>query len=367
MAADAIIIGGGFYGCCLADYISKKLESVVLLERESQLLSRASYGNQARLHQGYHYPRSWRTAARSRENYNTFIKHFPESIVKDFRHIYCIAKNGSNVSTTHFERFCRLIGAPLRKAPNKIVDLFSSHLIAGIYEVDECAFDAHKLKSVLKSRLAEHNVSIRTNTAVSKVSTQSGNEILVELSSGEKIAAKWVFNCTYSGLNYVKGMRNEVAQDLKHEVTEMALIELPDELHGLGITLMDGPFFSVMPFPARNLNTLSHVRYTPHFSWIDQGLPDQNPYLVLERYNKKSNYPFMIRDAARYLPAIRNSRYVESIFEVKTLLQKTELDDARPILFDHSPRSPRLISILGGKIDNIFDIIEFLKCHINLK
>ena len=50
----------------------------------------------------------------------------------------------------------------------------------------------------------------------------------------------------------------------------MALMQAPDVLKEIGVTVMDGPFFSMMPFPARGLHTLSHVRYTPHFSWKDE-------------------------------------------------------------------------------------------------
>jgi hypothetical protein len=49
----------------------------------------------------------------------------------------------------------------------------------------------------------------------------------------------------------------------------MALVEVPEPVRGLGITVMCGPFFSVMPFPPRGLHTLSHVRYTPHEAWSD--------------------------------------------------------------------------------------------------
>ncbi|UUZ52767.1 hypothetical protein LP419_26595 [Massilia sp. H-1] len=82
--------------------------------------------------------------------------------------------------------------------------------------------------------------------------------------------APYVFNCTYSGLNQLTGDFPGVRTGLKHEITEMALMQLPPELLNLGVTLMDGPFFSMMPFPARGLHTLSHVRYTPHMHWQDQ-------------------------------------------------------------------------------------------------
>ena len=68
----------------------------------------------------------------------------------------------------------------------------------------------------------------------------------------------------------------------------------------------------------------------------------------------------MLRDARRYLPAIDGAKYVRSIFEIKTLADGTQTDDARPILFHRDATSPRIISILGGKVDNIFDVYDFV-------
>ncbi len=145
---------------------------------------------------------------------------------------------------------------------------------------------------------------------------------------------------------------------LKHEISEMALVEVPAALRDVGITVMDGPFFSMMPFPSRRLHTLSHVRYTPHASWIDRA--DTAPYEVLAKYPRHSRYERMLRDAGRYLPSLLGSRHADSLFEVKTVLTKNEGDDGRPILFEHSEQFPGFYSILGGKIDNIYDIYEKL-------
>lgn len=69
-ALDAVIIGGGFYGSAIAVYLAKQrgFKHIVLVEREDSLLKRASHNNQARVHNGYHYPRSFTTAYRSRVN-----------------------------------------------------------------------------------------------------------------------------------------------------------------------------------------------------------------------------------------------------------------------------------------------------------
>lgn len=114
----------------------------------------------------------------------------------------------------------------------------------------------------------------------------------------------------------------------------------------------------MMPFPARGLHTLSHVRYTPHSSWMDA--PHEDPYKRLSEYERESRVDRMVRDVGRYFPAVYDARYVESLFEVKTVLVKNEGDDGRPILFEQDPASHGLYSILGGKIDNIYDVLEKL-------
>ena len=116
------------------------------------------------------------------------------------------------------------------------------------------------------------------------------------------MTAACVLNCAYSELNQPAGHRGGVA--LKHELTELVLVEVPAELHDYGITVVDGPFFSCMPFPARGLHTLSHVRYTPHAHWYEHGPGDRAAGEVLADAAKQTAFPHMRRDAARYVPAV---------------------------------------------------------------
>ena len=80
---DFCVIGGGFYGCCLALWLRAQAGTVLLLEKESSLLSRASAINQARVHTGFHYPRSLSTAIRSLINMPRFVLEFRKAIVDD--------------------------------------------------------------------------------------------------------------------------------------------------------------------------------------------------------------------------------------------------------------------------------------------
>ncbi|EJN33192.1 FAD-dependent oxidoreductase [Pseudomonas sp. GM80] len=364
-AQDAVVIGGGFYGAAIAVYLAKQrgMKQVTLIERESSLLSRASYNNQARVHNGYHYPRSYTTAYRSRINLPKFVLDWPEAVKQDFTKLYAIARRNSKVTANQFERFYREIGAKIELASPALRALFEPRLIEEVFLVEEYAFDSTKLAQWALRELQESAVNVRLQTQAIDIcqgADQSLNVILAPHGKEkELINSRYVFNCTYSGLNQFGGDFPGTRTGLKQEITEMALMQMPPALNDLGITVMDGPFFSIMPFPARNLHTVSHVRYTPHMHWTDE--PGTNPYQKLDKYPRDTRVDRMIRDIGRYLPSVLDSNYADSLFEVKTILTKNEGDDGRPILFEKHESLPGCYSILGGKIDNIYDVLEKLE------
>ena len=359
---SACIIGGGFYGVVIALYLKrvKGVENIEIYEREDRLLSRASFVNQARVHSGYHYPRSFVTAFRSRQNFHRFCSDWSNCVKSDFQKYYAIARRNSKVTPLQFRRFCEQIGAPLEEAETEISQLFNPVLIEAVYKVEEYAFDAVKLRSWANQELAASGINCNFGHLVIDASAGIGNtfQVLTRDGSGavESRSYSIGFNCTYSGLSQIEAKQSSGRLRLKHEITELALIEPPPELEKIGVTVMDGPFFSTMPFPAKACHSLSHVRYTPHSFWIDKyGL---SPYDVLDQSTLETRVDRMIRDASRYLPALAKSKYHESLFDVKTVLEKNESDDGRPILFRESTSTPGLYSVLGGKIDNIYDILE---------
>lgn len=361
---DAVVIGGGFYGAAIAVYLAKQrgLKRILLIEREPALMMRASYNNQARVHNGYHYPRSFTTAYRSRVNLPRFVRDWPQAVKQDFTKLYAIARRNSKVTAKQFERFCREIGADIQPADPMLRALFEPRLIEDVYLVEEYAFDTTQLASWAARELEECGVQIRYNTRVTEISqgAQTPLHVVTQAQQGEQelIPCRYLFNCTYSGLNQFKGDFPGVSAGLKQEITEMPLMQMPTSLSGLGITVMDGPFFSMMPFPARELHTLSHVRYTPHLHWNDQNGID--PYEKLRHYEQATRVDRIVRDVGRYIPEVLKAKHIDSLFEVKTILVKNEGDDGRPILFERHATLPGCYSVLGGKIDNIYDVMERL-------
>lgn len=359
---DAIIIGGGFFGCSLAIHLKTPKNNILVLEKEPELMTHASYNNQARVHGGYHYSRSLLTALRSRVNFADFVAEYGTAVDSSFEKYYAIARAFSKVSARHFYLFCKRIGADIEVAPGKVKKLFNDNLIEDVFTVKEYAFDAIKLREFVRGHMDTMGIECRLGTeAESLTSDDSGITLMVKdlaTNNATPIRTKHVFNCTYSHINKLNHNSGLPLVPLKHELTEMALVEVPDELRNKGVTVMDGPFFSIMPFPARGLHSLSHVRYTPHVEWHDRDGSWRNGHQYLKDHKPPTAFAKMAADAQRYVPSIGKVRYQDSLWEVKTVLPASESDDSRPILYAHNHGGiPGYTVIMGGKIDNIRDIL----------
>jgi len=375
---DAIVIGGGFYGCVIALFLAQHFRKVTIIEQKSDLLLRASYVNQARVHTGYHYPRSLQTAASSAQNLIQFREFYDDCIDSSFTCLYAIAANGSKVTSNYFERFCRQIDLPIKAPAKELKRLFSPRTISAVYECEEFAFDADALRNTLRRKIDAAGLDLRFNTRVDRIEKTGETEITAQLTedddsldskraqSGKSLSAPWVFNTTYANLNQFSGPNEKQRVSLRHQVTEICLIRVPDLLENVGVTVMDGPFFSAMPFPARKTHSLSHVRYTPHLTWHEDDSPELRPDIVLAEHAKSSKFEWMLRDSVRYLPLLAEAEYEDSLFEIKSTLVGTQIDDARPIAFHRDPEMERFISILGGKIDNIFDVLRVISGTLDL-
>jgi glycine/D-amino acid oxidase-like deaminating enzyme len=344
---DAVVIGGGFFGIETALELRRLgLRRVMVVEREAGLMRRASFVNQARVHNGYHYPRSLATAERSRANFEAFVAEYADAVLLRMEMAYAVAA-GSKVSPEQFETFCRVIGVPCHAAPRRVARLFDPALVQQAYMTRELAFDSSAIARRSGHALREAGVEVRLGTQARIRGASSGH---VELQLGpDVLRARHVVNCSYADIEDAGvGLRTRI----RRELAEMVLIVPPVALEGLGVTVMDGPFFSTMPFPSAGLHSLSHVRYTPHAATEASGTMPQP---------SRSNRAAMLRDSQRMLPCLAEARVVGSIFETKVTLLRNEADDGRPVLMERSATMPRVLSVLGAKIDNIYEVRSYLR------
>ncbi|WP_219905622.1 FAD-dependent oxidoreductase [Glaciihabitans tibetensis] len=355
------MIGAGFYGLRIALHLeSLGFDRVTVVEREPSVMERASLNNQARVHNGYHYPRSILTGYRSHLQLPTFADEFAEAMVDDFVHLYAIAKRLSKVNARQFELFAQRIGSPTERVLDARSHSFDTDMVEAVFRVREPAFDARILRDLLMARIAEvAAIEISTSTEVLTVTGMDDERVAVETSRG-LLEADAVISATYSGINVLHRRSGLPEVPLQHEITEMALVEMPADLKHVAVTVMDGPFFSMMPFPSRGLHTLSHVRYTPHRRWRDgEGRP-HDPEDILKASSQESQFGNMRADVTRFMPRLKRLEHVDSLWEVKTVLTRSDSDDSRPILFLRDHGITNYTCIMGSKLDNIYDVLQEL-------
>ena len=136
---DAVVIGGGIFGCYAALYLAGRGRRVALLEKEQALFTKASVVNQARLHSGYHYPRSVATAAMSDEHKARFTEEHKDFVHFQFEKYYAIDRFGSFTDAAQFERFCQYLNIRCEQITRH--PLFNFDRMEALYRTEEYTFD----------------------------------------------------------------------------------------------------------------------------------------------------------------------------------------------------------------------------------
>lgn len=324
MQYDYIILGGGFYGCMIAQSLKGK---ILLLEKEDDILKRASCNNQARVHNGYHYPRNLKTASSSHRNYPKFIADFPEACNETNIMLYCVAKGGKT-NAKDFKRTYELVGSILFPAPKELKDHFNMDLLEEVFIGEEAVFNADIIRETLRERLKD--IEIRTKVEVQQVFL---NQVRTNIGDFE---ANHIISCLYSGTNPLLVRSNLPTLPLIHEDTVMPLIKVPEPFNKIGITIMDGEYFSIMPFPQKDCHSIHHVTYTP----------------------LGGDWKTIYEDVIRFIPAMKDMKHIGDVKEAKTILEANATDDGRPILMKQNYGFKGFSVIVGAKLDNVYDLLE---------
>jgi len=372
---DKIIIGAGLYGMYSALYCGRLGQKVLVLEKDKAPFSRATYINQARVHMGYHYPRSLMTAMKSAGYFKRFVEDYGFSIHQSFEQIYATSAAFSWTNAPEFRAFCK--AADIRCEDVPVSKYFKNGLCDGAFLTEEYTYDAMILRDYFVDEISKfNNVEIIYDCDLLKIA-EDGDRYVVEykdtLSENIKKAdAPFVLNATYASVNQIlKCADREDLFDIKYELCEIILCEVSEKLKNIGLTVMDGPFFSIMPFGKTGLHSLTAVTFTPHVTSRDE-LPtfacqsgtDCTIQKLLNcnmcKNKPKSAWPYMSHLADKYMLDELSYRYKESLFSMKPILKSSEVDDSRPTAIRIHTDKPMFISVLSGKINTVYDLDEYL-------
>ena len=78
----------------------------------------------------------------------------------------------------------------------------------------------------------------------------------IQTSAGTKIRTKFLLNASYASTNQILAMAGYEQFRLKYELCEIILCNVNENLKQYGFTVMDGPFFSIMPFGKTGMHSL---------------------------------------------------------------------------------------------------------------
>lgn len=363
---DRVVVGAGLFGLYAAYVLTSRGLSVAVIDVDQGQLLRASLVNQARVHNGYHYPRSAYTALRSTSYYSRFVRDFHAAMNRQFTKVYAISATGSYTDADHFEAFCRNVDIRARRIDP--LDHFLPGSVEAAYETDEYSFDAPTLRRELLARLdcAPGSCDWYLGDVVAEAGVDDG-AWQMQLGRGGALRAAGVVNATYAGTNGVLTTFGFQPLALKYELCEVALVEAPVQ-RNVGLTIMDGPFFSLMPFGHSGRHSLTAVDYTPRASSTAdvpafgcQAVNKACSPMALDNCSlcparPASAFPHMLALAKRYLRDADEVRLVEGMHSVKAVLKTSDVDDARPTLVRVHSNEPLFVSLFSGKINTVYDL-----------
>ncbi len=369
---DRIIIGAGLYGLYSALFCCKLGQKVLVLERDPAPFQRATYINQARVHQGYHYPRSLSTALKSAGYFERFNKDYNFCINKEFDQLYATSSKYSWSDGKQFKDFCRAANIPCEELyPG---NYFKKGMCDGVFRTREYTYDAMILRNYFLDKLTGFENAVCMECGCQIVGIEKTADAYVVYTKDRKsYSSNFILNATYASTNQILDMAGFDKFGIKYELCEIILCEVNEKLKNIGFTVMDGPFFSIMPFGKSGFHSLTSVTFTPHTTSYKEvpvfACQSQSNGFCSNASLGNCNdcpakpttaFPYMSHLAQKYMLDEYKFTYRQSLYSMKPILMSSEIDDSRPTVIRKNSVDPTFISVLSGKINTVYDLDEVL-------
>lgn len=319
------IIGGGWYGCHLAAALSGPEGSVTdlqLLESAGQLFAGASGGNPARLHKGFHYPRSKLTRNACASHAWDFLDAYGHLTRAVPVNLYAVAAEDSLIDFGTYRETMKASGLEFLSVrdPTEF----------GLRGIEGALLTAER--HIVIDLAREHFTERLVESGIAKL-----NAGPVELDDPRF----FTIDCTFCALD---------AQAVdRYEPCLTVLLEGPTDR---AVTIMDGPFPSIYPWnEAAGLSSLTSARWTPLTkecrTWAEANalLQRVSPAQVAARAHT------MFDQIGAYWPAALD---LYKIADHRLTIRAMPKSGADARLVDLVRTGPNSIRLRAGKIDAVF-------------
>lgn len=324
------VLGGGWYGSHLACWLIELGHDVELHEIAEHLFAGASGANPGRLHQGFHYPRSWQTREASRAHAAVFMQKYGHLTRAVPLNIYAVAEADSTVD---FGAYLEAVsGLP--------------HIVAH----DPSDFGLMNVEGAVLT--AERHIII--DYARSQFTAKLDGRVRFNREREEVDDPRWdlTLDCTFCA--------NDGEAIDRYEPCVMGLLRGRADR---AVTIMDGPFPSIYPWePAADISSLTSASLTP-LSKTCRSYEEAVAVLDAERQHLFGRAVQMFHQMKHFWPEIP-SRY--TLFGLRTGIRAMPKSGADARLVDVVQVGQHALRVRPGKIDAIFRaqhlVEERLKC-----
>jgi hypothetical protein len=320
-----LVLGGGWYGCHLAAAFKADGHAVELHEAGHRLFSGASGANPARLHLGFHYPRSKLTRAACQAQHAEFMKVYGHLTRAIPLNLYAIACETSHVD---FGNYVQTLRGELEFITVETPGDFGLQNIEGAILTGERHIVIREAREYFQALLGD----------------------IVRLNSNAPYSldpSDVVIDCTFCAM--------DAANIDRYEPCVTVILEGPTDR---ALTIMDGPFPSVYPWDERDhLLSLTSAAHTP-LARVKTYHEARSIIAAAEASEIRARQQRMIDDIAHFWPdAAALFRPVDALLAIRAMPASGA--DAR--LVDIVRLGPRTFRVRAGKIVSIFHAENLLR------
>jgi len=343
------IVGCGIFGAMTAIRLAEIGIGVTIFDSNARPLQGASLNNQNRLHLGFHYPRDDETASQCIRGFDEFRSEFSDCILDNFDNAYFIATEGSLTSPDEYLRFCRKHQLDFKEIDPNLFNPIVKNVDLGI-TTNEVVYDSVILEKLITKKFQSLKILPRFNSEITNIS-KKGDNFSLEINRNIKDNYDAVVNCTYANLNQLKF---QIGQETKNFQYEYTMVPIVDWFRPpVGITIMDGPFMTVLPFGKSKNFLLYHVEHTV----IERKIAAQMPLKWRCKETSPSSYADknkvfkdILESFSEFVPAVKDSNLKGFLETTRVVQAYKEETDARPSIIEKIDDG--FLSVFTAKIDH---------------
>ena len=320
------IIGAGWYGCYLGMKFKDLGVDFEILEKNHEIFEGSSSFNQNRLHQGFHYPRDFKTRKESKYGFDRFIKEFPNVSTSIQDNIYAI----HNASHIDFNSYLAVFSH--ERYNYKLLD---NHEIfdqtknyEGCISVDERLIGHQEAKNYFSELELPIQFDVMCQYREGKI---VGNR--------KSIESDLIIDCTYGQMQCPIGFYNE---------DYLTLIYGKKKNPPFGaLTVMDGAFYSLYPYKD-DLFTLTGVL---------EGVINKREYQVFgEKAYVSRRKEMLEKKVLADYPEFLNHFSFDGHFMSKKLKPDATSQGRSTFIKKHD----NIVTVCSGKVDTVFELDSFV-------